>query len=64
MQHQWAETDVRGGEYTTYAPKGEKCRRCHKPFGSLEAVRRVQPSGEEPNGRPYAHMRCAEAGDE
>lgn len=55
-------TDAYQDEYTTYAPKGEKCRRCHKHFGSLEVVRRVRPSGEEPNGRPYAHLECLAEG--
>ena len=63
-RHQRAETetDAQRGEYTTYAPRGEKCRRCHVPFGSLEVVRRVQPFG-VPTGRPYVHIECAEAGD-
>ncbi|GAA2727226.1 hypothetical protein GCM10010360_00090 [Streptomyces nogalater] len=53
-----ADTSALRGEYTTYAPRGEKCRRCHKPFGGLEPVRRVQPSGEEPNGRLYTCVKC------
>lgn len=34
-------TDARQHEYTTYAPHGEKCRNCRKPFKSLETCRRV-----------------------
>lgn len=45
------------GEYTTFAPKDELCRTCRKPFGSLERVRRVRPSG-LPSGRPYVHLEC------
>ncbi|GAA2224468.1 hypothetical protein GCM10010360_51710 [Streptomyces nogalater] len=59
-----ASTDAQQSEYTTYAPRGEKCRRCHKTFGSLEVVRRVKPSGEEPNGRPYACVECPPGGVE
>ncbi|GGT05412.1 hypothetical protein GCM10010206_79410 [Streptomyces cinerochromogenes] len=56
------DANAQQGEYTTYAPKGEKCRRCHKPFASLEVVRRVKPSGEEPNRRPYACVECPTEG--
>ncbi|MFF7369404.1 hypothetical protein [Streptomyces tricolor] len=56
------DTNAQQREYTTFAPAGEKCRRCHRPFGSLEAVRRVQPSGEEPSGRPYACIECSSGG--
>jgi hypothetical protein len=50
-------TDAQQGEYSTYAPKGEKCRRCHKPFASLEPVERVHPFGIA-TGRPYVHPDC------
>ncbi|MEV5986907.1 hypothetical protein AB0L85_18090 [Streptomyces sp. NPDC052051] len=49
------DTDALQDEYKTYAPKGEKCRRCHQPFGNLEVVQRVKPRGEVPSGRPYVH---------
>lgn len=50
-------TNALQGEYATYAPKGEKCRRCHKPFRSLELVQRVKPFGMA-TGRPYVHHEC------
>lgn len=58
-----AETDAQRGEYTTCAPKGEKCRRCHQPFSSLEVVRRVHPFGIA-TGRPYVHLGEYPAGGE
>jgi hypothetical protein len=47
----------RRGEYPTYAPKGEKCVDCKKPFKSLDRVWRValeRQSGAPALG-PYRH---------
>ncbi len=54
-------TNAREGEYSTYAPPGEKCNKCHKPFKSLETCRRVavdRTSGSPALG-PYIHHECA-----
>lgn len=58
-------TNARTTEYVTYAPDGEKCRKCRRPFQRLEQVRRVMPTG-EPCGRPYVCMDCSggSGGDE
>lgn len=50
-------TNAQQREYSTYAPTGEKCRRCLQPFRSLEPVRRVKPFGMA-TGRPYVHPEC------
>lgn len=53
-------TDARQHEYTTYAPPGEKCRKCRKPFKSLETCRRVaneRASGGSSADR-YEHHEC------
>jgi hypothetical protein len=55
-----ADSDAQQVEYRTYAPKGEKCRRCHGAFGSLEVVMRVRPFGLA-TGRPYVHIGCLES---
>lgn len=53
-------TNAREGEYSTYAPKGEKCRRCLKPFKTLETCRRVvtDRSSGGPALGPYEHIEC------
>lgn len=51
-------------EYTTYAPRGEKCRTCGAEFRSLELVRRA-PAGTltgVPSVRPYVHIVCTGEG--
>lgn len=59
------ESSAQEAEYTTYAPQGEKCRVCTKPFTSLERVRRAartqSPAG-VPSRRPYAHIVCPDDG--
>lgn len=53
-------TDARQQEYTTYAPPGERCRNCRKPFKSLETCRRVateRVSGGSSADR-YEHREC------
>lgn len=62
-QRTGADANALQGEYSTYAPKGEKCRKCHQPFASLEVVRRVQSAGKAAN-RPYVHVGCVETGGE
>jgi hypothetical protein len=59
-QRRDADTDAQRTEYTTYAPPGEKCRKCRKPFKSLETCRRVaieRSSGGSALG-PYEHTEC------
>ncbi|CAD80150.1 gp25.2 [Streptomyces phage phiBT1] len=56
------DTDARQTEYSTYAPAGERCRRCRKPFKSLETCRRVaneRQSGTASADR-YEHVRVLE----
>ncbi|MFF0131350.1 hypothetical protein ACFYTG_37505 [Streptomyces mirabilis] len=51
------ETDASQWEYTTYAPAGEKCSACMKPFKVLERVRRGHM--ERVSGAPitlYRHL--------
>lgn len=53
-------TDARAREYNTYAPQGEKCRKCRKLIKSLELCRRVvvdRASGAPALG-PYEHVEC------
>jgi hypothetical protein len=53
-------TDARQHEYTTYAPPGEKCRKCRKPFKSLETCRRVanEPASGGSSTDGYEHHEC------
>lgn len=54
------DTNARNWEYGTYAPRGEKCRRCGEPFTALERCRRVKVnrrSGDTEQGL-YEHPAC------
>lgn len=53
-------TDARQREYTTYAPPGEKCRKCLLPFKALETCRRttVERQSGAPAAGPYEHKKC------
>lgn len=53
-------TDASQREYSTYAPKGAKCRKCGKPFRTLETVTRVaveRASGGS-SADQYEHHAC------
>ncbi|WP_306317992.1 MULTISPECIES: hypothetical protein [unclassified Streptomyces] len=51
-----AQTNAKLGDYVTYAPKGETCNKCGKPFNGFERVWRLRV--EQPSGArfgPYQH---------
>ncbi|MCQ6552745.1 hypothetical protein NPS70_05965 [Streptomyces sp. C10-9-1] len=52
-------TDARRWEYTTYAPKGERCSACLRPIRSLERVHRAATPGPPgPAAAVYRHTAC------
>lgn len=56
-------TDARKAEYTTYAPKGERCRRCGKPLKNLEMCRRVSTGGAATGPHPGLYEHIAGCGE-
>ncbi|MFE9257911.1 hypothetical protein [Streptomyces sp. NPDC006879] len=56
------DTDASKWEYTTYAPKGERCPACMKPIKSLAPVRRgLLGRREGPPVIVYRHTDCAQS---
>ncbi|MET7745212.1 hypothetical protein [Streptomyces sp. NPDC005385] len=55
-----SQTDARQSEYTTYAPPGEKCRKCQRTFKRLETCRRVaiERASAGPSADRYEHAEC------
>lgn len=60
VAYMFSTDNAREGEYTTYAPKGERCSHCGAELASLEACRRVSSDG-ECHGL-YVHMVCPTQG--